>query len=118
MRNRKYLILLPMLLFLALTPILGQESSKPSKTDSPQGSTLYTEAQIKIAIQAALDKAVPEAVQAAVAQKEGERAAAQSLADQWQAEAEKKTSESMRWKIAGRIGLGVGLAGLIYGLTR
>ena len=69
-------------------------------------------------IQAALDKAVPLAVQAAVAQKEGDRAVAQSLADQWKAEATKSYNDSKGWQIVGIGGLALGVAGLIYGLTR
>jgi hypothetical protein len=118
MRSRKYLILLPMLLSLALTPILAQESTPQNKQDLTQGSKLYTEAQVKIAIQEALDKAIPLAVQAAVAQKEGERAVAQSLADQWKAEALKSYKDSVGWKIKGGIGIAAGIAGIVYGLTR
>jgi hypothetical protein len=73
---------------------------------------------LKVGIQAALDKAVPLAVQAAVAQKEGERAAAQSLADQWKAEATKSYADSRGWQIAGGAAIALGVAGLVYGLTR
>ena len=126
MQNRKYLILPLILLSLASTPILAQEStpqSKPESTQaSPQDSPTYTEAQVvqalKVGIQAALDKAVPLAVQSAVAQKEGERAVAQSLADQWKAEALKSYNDSKGWQIAGIGGLALGVAGIVYGLTR
>jgi hypothetical protein len=126
MRGKRFWILPLILLSLALTPILAQESTPQSKPDltqaSPQDSPIYTEAQVvqalKVGIQAALDKAVPLAVQVAVAQKEGERAAAQSLADQWKAEALKSYNEAQGWQVAGIAGLALGIAGLVYGLTR
>ena len=68
-------------------------------------------------MQAVIDKQVNLAVQAAVAQKEGERAVAQSLADQWKAEALKSYNDAQGWKIAGIAGIALGLGGLIYGLT-
>lgn len=126
MRSRRLWILPLILLSLASTRILAQESTaQPQQAltqASPQDSPLYTEAQVvqalRVGIQAALDKAVPLAVQAAVAQKEGERAVAQSLADQWKAEALKSYNDSKGWQIAGIGGLAIGVAGLVYGFTR
>jgi hypothetical protein len=69
----------------------------------PDGSPtlILSEAQYKALVKAATDKAkteveatvparIDKAVQAAVAQKEGERAKAQSLADQWKTESDKQ----------------------------
>ena len=91
MRRRKFWLTILLLSSMASMQILAQGLTPPSGKAplpaSPQDSPLYTEAQViqalRVGIQVALDKAVPLAVQAAVAEKEGQRATAQSLADQW-----------------------------------
>jgi hypothetical protein len=118
MRSKRFWILPLILLSLGSMRILAQASTLPSKPDStpvsPQVSQTYTEAQVvqalKVGIQAALDKAVPLAVQAAVAQKEGERAAAQSLADQWKAEALKQYQNQIK---ADALAFGLGVVGTL-----
>ena len=95
MRRRKFWLTILLLSSMASMQILAQGLTPPSGKAplpaSPQDSPLYTEAQViqalRVGIQVALDKAVPLAVQAAVAEKEGQRATAQSLADQWKAQA-------------------------------
>jgi hypothetical protein len=72
-----------------LTPILAQGSTQPTapagKPATTPAETLYTEAQALAAVDAgvaaALDKAIPLAVQAAVAQKDGEKAVLQLRLD-------------------------------------
>lgn len=61
---------------------------------------------LKVTSQAAIDTAIPLAVQAAVAQKEGELASALYLADSWKLQAEK--AEKKKWDYLG-IGYGAGI---------
>jgi opacity protein-like surface antigen len=65
---------------------------------------------LKVTGLAAVEVAVPEAVKAAVAEKEGQRATAQSLADSWYAQA--KLADSKKWEMFGW-GIGAGVASAI-----
>ena len=138
MQSKRFWILPLLLLSLASMPILAQESTKPSNPQSstpspsltvpstmPDGSPtlILSETQYKALVKSAVDKAtsaveatvparIDEAVKAAVAQKEGERAKAQSLADQWKAEA-----DSQYRKQLGRDAIFFGIGGLLVELV-
>lgn len=120
MRRLGFSTIILLTLLLGLVTTLGAESTKPSGQGSTQGSTpparLYTEdealAAARAAAQTAVDVAVPLAVQAAVAQKEGERAAAQALADGYEQDSRRYRSERT-WALI--IGAAVGaLAALAF----
>jgi len=84
--------------------------AKQNRPDSTQPEKLYTEAEALAATQAALDKAIPLAVQAAVAQKEGEVAAANAIAEWNRAEARRQTVQTSLWRTVALSG-GLGLIG-------
>ena len=124
MRNKKFLRLILVLSLMVSATALKAESTPPSSLElkpvltqvSPQDLPIYTEDEVVEALRiaptaeapAALDKAVPLAVQAAVAEKEGQRAKAQAFADFF--EGEVQVYKSKVWKAFGwGTGIGVGI---------
>jgi hypothetical protein len=115
MRRLRCSLLILATLSLASAKVLAQGSEQPKAPESPQAElqalqlerpsfTAEQEAWISRAFQAvaraaakaAVDEAVPKAVQAAVAEERGKAAKAQSLADQWKAEAELERGKADR----------------------
>ena len=113
MQSRRFLTTTLIMLLLASVMTLSAESTQPSgqasTPESLQASTLYTEdevvAALKVGIKAALDQAVPLAVQAAVADERSKTATAQSLAESWKTEYKKVDAQRLT---ALGIGFGVG----------
>ena len=82
---------------------------------------LYTEEEVvvalKVGIKAALDTAIPLAVQAAVAEERGKTATAQSLADSWREEYKKAASRRLG-DLAVGTGVGITLTLVVVLLAR
>jgi hypothetical protein len=123
----KYWLPILAMSFLASTPILAQESTEPKQPESRQASTqlekLYTEEEAlsaaEEAAKAAIDVAVPLAVQAAVAEERG-KAAAQQVLDKAAAEAFQRQARTWRTVALVAAGAGTGALadsgrGVVYG---
>jgi hypothetical protein len=113
----KYWLPILAMSFLASAPILAQGSTEPQQQESRQASTklekLYTEEEAlstsEAAAKAAIDVAVPLAVQAAVAEERG-KAAAQHVLDKAAAEAFQRQTRT--WRAVALVAAGAGTGAL------